>query len=209
MQTTRHEQPPSGGIFLPKELTMPTLVAELVPALPYLRQQSRVAQAALDDMFRVDIETELNVPELSPYARYLHGVRQLIQGSIYDETERLKTSALVERVEDLKETAGRFDDAKSTICKFGQKTVQLLLEHSGSGLRIIAGQYYEIVIDHTQTRWFCGFDAQTDQTIYYNRWDKVVESNYRQADLDDYLRLLNDVAREQALLASSKTESML
>lgn len=206
---TSYEEPPMGGIFLCPEIELPPLVEGLIQHMPELLEISHEAKDDLDveyekiaklyaDKFLYGRESEL-----APNAIYHRLVSHAINRGWNQKSENNQIIEDIGRLENLKSDAAAYEDARATICGFGERVVEILRSNLNNGLIMIGNRQYELIIERNNQKWFCGFDEVTSRTVIFNRWDTIETSLSRPAFLQDYVWLVGDIRMERAKLMSN------
>lgn len=196
------EIPPNGGIFLSPEFVVPPLIYDLIQSLPELQSLSHQAKALLEDEYekvcleygdRFRLNNELHLSAEAIYSRLFTNVSS--SGWKTNE-ENAYVVETVGKIENLKSLASAYEDARSTICGFGEHLVDIVKPEFTPGTHLLGSHQYEVLegkFGGSKHLWLCGFDQTTSERVYFNRWNEITEPLARPAFLHDYVQFMNDV----------------
>ena len=173
----QHEnQAADGRFFISSEIKPTPLIRELIDNIDIIAETSREATE------------KIRAISDEQYAIYIKKLSEITSGM-----GNLEAQNIVGQIQSSLEEASRFQDASAAIRGAGTRIAEHLKENFPRGFNFINDKPYWITADCTGKPQFCGAGDDGESVIVFGTLAFPHRENGRQACLEDYVRLINDV----------------
>lgn len=170
-------QAADGRFFISTLRVNSLFLKSLIEDLPVIEMRSRLAQEELRDVITEEEHKE-----------YVKKIGELAAGRGDEDTLQL-----VGYMQGISDEAGYYQDAVAAIRGAGEKLADHLRTNLPNVSQRINENFYWVVDDCTGNRQFCGATDDGEEVVVFGTLAFPDREEGREAKLEDYIRLINDV----------------